>query len=119
MTCERIGFTLFDPIANLELDPTREQTGDVRMRLVTRGNLDGLTCSVLIDHAERLEDIELIHPQDITDDKFDVKPGDILLLQETPAEAVARYMSNVFNLSIFVEVLDRGSAQSTASAILP
>ncbi len=48
------------------------------MRLVTRGNLDGLTCTVLIDHAERLDGIELIHPQDITDDKFEVKPGDIL-----------------------------------------
>ncbi len=48
------------------------------MRLVTRGNLDGLTCAVLIDHAERLDAIELIHPQDITDDKFAVQPGDIL-----------------------------------------
>lgn len=48
------------------------------MRLVTRGNLDGLTCAVLIDHAERIEEFELIHPQDITDDKFAVKPGDIL-----------------------------------------
>lgn len=48
------------------------------MRLVTRGNLDGLTCAVLIDHAERIEEIELIHPQDITDDKFEVKAGDIL-----------------------------------------
>ena len=48
------------------------------MRLVTRGNLDGLTCAVLIDHAERLDEIELIHPQDITDDKFDVASDDIL-----------------------------------------
>jgi hypothetical protein len=40
--------------------------------------LDGLTCAVLIDHAERLDGIELIHPQDITDDKFEVQPGDIL-----------------------------------------
>ena len=48
------------------------------MRLVTRGNLDGLCCTVLIDHAERLDGIELIHPQDITDDKFEVKPADIL-----------------------------------------
>lgn len=48
------------------------------MRLVTRGNLDGLTCTVLVDHAERLDGIELIHPQDITDDKFAVKAGDIL-----------------------------------------
>jgi hypothetical protein len=48
------------------------------MRLVTRGNLDGLTCAVLIDHAERIDSIELIHPQDITDDKFRVVEGDIL-----------------------------------------
>ena len=48
------------------------------MRLVTRGNMDGLTCAVLIDHAERLDSIELIHPQDITNDKFEVKQGDIL-----------------------------------------
>jgi oligoribonuclease NrnB/cAMP/cGMP phosphodiesterase (DHH superfamily) len=48
------------------------------MRLVTRGNLDGLTCSILIDQAEPVETIELIHPQDITDDKFPVQKGDIL-----------------------------------------
>ncbi len=48
------------------------------MRLVTRGNLDGLTCAILIDHAERIDKIELIHPQDITDNKFQVEPTDIL-----------------------------------------
>jgi oligoribonuclease NrnB/cAMP/cGMP phosphodiesterase (DHH superfamily) len=48
------------------------------MRVVTRGNLDGLSCSVLIDHAERIDEIVLIHPQDITDDKFRVEAGDIL-----------------------------------------
>jgi hypothetical protein len=48
------------------------------MRLVTRGNLDGLSCAVLIDHAERIDDVVLIHPQDITDDRFRVEPGDIL-----------------------------------------
>ncbi len=54
------------------------ETGIVRMRLVTRGNLDGLTCAVLIDHAELLSGIELIHPQDITDNKFQIRAGDIL-----------------------------------------
>jgi hypothetical protein len=60
--------------------PFYEQLEKPRMqlRLVTRGNLDGLCCSVLIDHAERLSGIELIHPQDITDNKFAVKTGDIL-----------------------------------------
>lgn len=48
------------------------------MRLVTRGNLDGLACAVLITEAESVDSIELIHPQDITDDRFAVAPGDIL-----------------------------------------
>ena len=48
------------------------------MRLVTRGNLDGLTCAVLMDQAEPIDRIELIHPQDITDDKFQVESTDIL-----------------------------------------
>jgi hypothetical protein len=48
------------------------------MRLVTRGNLDGLACSVLLDQAEPVDQIELIHPQDITDDRFAVEPTDIL-----------------------------------------
>ncbi len=48
------------------------------MRLVTRGNLDGLTCAVLLDQAEPIDKIELIHPQDITDDKFQVEPTDIM-----------------------------------------
>jgi hypothetical protein len=48
------------------------------MRLVTRGNFDGLTCAVLITEAESIDAIELIHPQDITDKRFDPKEGDIL-----------------------------------------
>ncbi len=48
------------------------------MRLVTRGNLDGLACAVLIDHAERLTAVELTTPQAIFDESFDVQPGDIL-----------------------------------------
>ena len=56
----------------------RELEEELRMRLVTRGNMDGLTCAVLVSHAERLDGIELIHPQDITDDKFLVEQGDII-----------------------------------------
>jgi hypothetical protein len=68
-----------NPVATLEMNLINTNgEADVRMRLVTRGNLDGLTCAVLIDHAELLEGIELIHPQDITDDKFPVRTGDIL-----------------------------------------
>jgi hypothetical protein len=48
------------------------------MRLVTRGDLDGLTCSVLITSIERVDAIELVHPQALTDGRFEVKDGDVL-----------------------------------------
>jgi hypothetical protein len=48
------------------------------MRLVTRGDLDGLTCAVLITSCETIEEVVLIHPQDITDHRFTVKRDDIL-----------------------------------------
>jgi hypothetical protein len=48
------------------------------MRLVTRGDLDGLTCAVLITHCEKIEEILLIHPQDVTDKKFRATEDDIL-----------------------------------------
>lgn len=48
------------------------------MRLVTRGDLDGLTCAVLITSVETIERIELVHPQELTDRRFHVLPGDIL-----------------------------------------
>ena len=37
------------------------------MRLVTRGDLDGLTSAVIITMKEPIDEISLVHPQDITD----------------------------------------------------
>ena len=48
------------------------------MRLVTRGDLDGLTSAVLISTMEDIDSIELIHPQDITDNKFEITENDIM-----------------------------------------
>ncbi|MFL6201306.1 MAG: exopolyphosphatase [Thermoanaerobaculia bacterium] len=48
------------------------------MRLVTRGDLDGLTCAVLLTLNEDVDGISLIHPQDITDGRADIRPGDIV-----------------------------------------
>ncbi len=48
------------------------------MRMVTRGDMDGLTCAVLISQFEHIDEFLLIHPQDITDKKVEIKPGDIL-----------------------------------------
>lgn len=48
------------------------------MRLVTRGDLDGLTCSVIIKAHEKIDDIFLVHPQFITDKKVEITGNDIL-----------------------------------------
>ncbi|HET8798529.1 MAG TPA: exopolyphosphatase [Thermoanaerobaculia bacterium] len=48
------------------------------MRLVTRGDLDGLTSAVIITMKEPVTDILLVHPQDITDRKVEIGPDDIL-----------------------------------------
>lgn len=48
------------------------------MRLVTRGDLDGLTAAVLISEMEDVDEILLVHPQDITENKVVIKAGDIL-----------------------------------------
>lgn len=48
------------------------------MRLVTRGDLDGVTSAVLLSTMENIDSIELIHPQDITDKKFSITDNDIM-----------------------------------------
>jgi hypothetical protein len=48
------------------------------MRLVTRADLDGLASAVLITASEKIDDILLIHPQDITDKKVPITGDDIL-----------------------------------------
>jgi hypothetical protein len=59
------------------------------MRLVTRGDLDGATASVLLTTVEQVDAVELIHPQDITDGRFEVRAGDIMAnLPYHPAAAL-------------------------------
>lgn len=48
------------------------------MRLVTRGDLDGLTASILISEMEGISEILLVHPQDITDKKIEITANDIM-----------------------------------------
>ncbi len=48
------------------------------MRLVTRGDLDGLTCAVLITYNEQIDSILLIHPQSITDREVEIRSDDII-----------------------------------------
>jgi hypothetical protein len=48
------------------------------MRLVTRPDLDGLTCAVLLSECERIDAVELVQPQEITDRKVEIGPEDVL-----------------------------------------
>ncbi len=48
------------------------------MRLVTRGDMDGLASAVLITTMEKIDSIELIHPQNITNKEFIIESGDII-----------------------------------------
>src|SRR5205085_145448 len=48
------------------------------MRLVTRGDLDGLTSAAIISLKEPIDAILLVHPQEITDRKVEVRSTDIL-----------------------------------------
>jgi hypothetical protein len=48
------------------------------MRLVTRGDLDGLTCAVLISSCEDIDEVMLVHPQDITDRRLAITDDDIM-----------------------------------------
>ncbi len=48
-----------------------------------------------------------------------VQPGDVLLLQETPSEAVARYFSQAFNFGALSDVFVRGSARGQATVNFP
>jgi len=48
------------------------------MRLVTRGDLDGLTCAVLIGLHEPLDEILLTHPQEVADGQVEAGPNDIV-----------------------------------------
>ena len=48
------------------------------MRLVTRGDMDGLTSAVIITLMEPIDEIVLVHPQDITDKKVPIRRDDIL-----------------------------------------
>lgn len=48
------------------------------MRLITRGDLDGLTCAVLISHFEEIESVLLTHSQDLADGNVEVGASDII-----------------------------------------
>ena len=51
---------------------------DKKYRLLTRSDMDGLVCAVLLKELGMLGDIVFHHPKDVQDGKVEVGPGDIL-----------------------------------------
>ena len=48
------------------------------MRLITRGDVDGLACAVFITTMEKVESIKFAHPKDMQDGLIEVTPNDII-----------------------------------------
>ena len=48
-----------------------------RFRLVTRSDLDGLACALLLKSLGMINDILFVHPKDVQDGKVPIGPGDI------------------------------------------
>ena len=64
------------------------------MRLVTRGDLDGLTSAVLLCLNENVEEILLVHPQAISDGEVAIGPEDIIANLPYPAGCAMSAISN-------------------------
>jgi len=48
------------------------------MRLVTRADLDGLTCAILLSEVEQIDEVDFAHPKDVQDGKTTLSKNDIL-----------------------------------------
>jgi hypothetical protein len=48
------------------------------MKLITRGDLDGLTCAILLTEVEKIDEVDFAHPKDVQDGKTQVSKNDIL-----------------------------------------
>jgi len=58
---------------------TRFKTERDIMNVITRGDLDGLTASVLITEAEAIEEVKFAHPKDMQDGRVEVSDNDIII----------------------------------------
>ena len=48
------------------------------MRLITRADLDGMTCALLLKEVEPIDVVDFAHPKDVQDGKVAVSGDDIL-----------------------------------------
>ncbi len=50
---------------------------DTKYRLITRSDMDGLVCAVILKELGLIDDIKFVHPKDMQDGKIEVGPRDI------------------------------------------
>ncbi len=48
-----------------------------KYRLVTRSDMDGLVCAVLLKHLDLIDEIKFVHPKDMQDGKIEITSRDI------------------------------------------
>lgn len=48
------------------------------MRLITRGDVDGLACAIFITTMEKIDSIKFAHPKDVQDGLVEATPNDII-----------------------------------------
>lgn len=77
---------------------------------VLRQSPDGRQVNIRVDLNRALQDPA---------ENLIIQAGDILVLQETPGEATARFLTNVVTLNIFADLFTAGSATGAANAVLP
>lgn len=52
-------------------------TTDKKFRLVTRSDMDGLVCAVLLKDLDMIDDFKFVHPKDMQDEKIEITANDI------------------------------------------
>jgi len=49
-----------------------------KYRLVTRSDMDGLVCAVILKQLNLIDEIKFVHPKDMQDGKIEITPNDIV-----------------------------------------
>ncbi len=52
-------------------------TQENKYRLVTRSDMDGLVCAVLLKELDMIDEIKFVHPKDVQDGKVELTDHDI------------------------------------------
>ncbi|MDB5387602.1 MAG: sugar transporter substrate-binding protein [Planctomycetaceae bacterium] len=77
---------------------------------VLRHTPDGRQVNIRVDLNRALQD---------PSENLLIQAGDVLVLQETPGEATARFLTNVVTFNFLADLFTAGSGSGTASAVLP